>query len=56
MALAQAIIQLANNQPLRAALGAQALARVAPYTYAQRAERLLQIADAVARGVSIRDL
>jgi glycosyltransferase involved in cell wall biosynthesis len=56
MALAQAIVQLANNQSLRAALGAQALARVAPYTYAQRAERLLQIANAVARGVSIRDL
>jgi glycosyltransferase involved in cell wall biosynthesis len=55
-ALAQAIIQLANNQSLRAELGALALARVAPYTYAHRAERLLQIANAVARGVSIRDL
>jgi len=55
-AMAQAIVQLFSDQQLRSTLGAQALARVAPYTYAHRAERLVLVADAVARGESIRDL
>lgn len=55
-ALTQAIIDLANDQQLRSSLGAQALERVAPYTYAHRAERLVMVADAVMRGAPIRDL
>jgi glycosyltransferase involved in cell wall biosynthesis len=54
-ALADAIVRLAHDRELRATLGQRAIERVAPHTYAHRAERLLEIAQAVVRGDSIRD-
>ncbi len=42
-ALAQALVRLANDPQLRQALGQRAIQRVRPYTYAQRAKRLLEI-------------
>ena len=44
-ALAQAIIRLAGDPQLRQELGQRALQRVEPYTYTQRAKKLLAIAE-----------
>jgi glycosyltransferase involved in cell wall biosynthesis len=55
-ALADALSRLAGGAALRAELGCRALERVRPYTYQRRAERLVAVAGAVARGESIEQI
>jgi glycosyltransferase involved in cell wall biosynthesis len=54
--LAETLVRLAGDGQQRDELGRNAIARVAPYTYAQRAERLLAIARAVGSGEPIGNL
>jgi glycosyltransferase involved in cell wall biosynthesis len=55
-ALAATIVDLTRDHARRAALGTLAAERVAPHTYARRAERLLAITQAVARGEEVGSL
>jgi glycosyltransferase involved in cell wall biosynthesis len=55
-ALADALVQLADDAPLRQKLAERAVERVRPHTYARRAARLLAVAAAVARGKPIEHI